>query len=465
MRYRDWWLVGLATAACGEAGAPASEALALGSLDPEVAVAVRTAEERQRAAPRDAARAFELALVLDANELDAPAESAWQRTVALDPANARAWYHLARVRERRGAIDGAIEALARVLALAGDYAPAHARLGRLQLEAGRLDSAEPALGRALELDPSSPAPWMGLARLDLLRREPRRAIERLEPLARRLPREPYVNGLLARAYAMLGDEVRAARLLAAEDEAGAPSVRDPWQAEVQRRAVGLKVRLERAKARLAAGDPQGAWRELEPLAGRADELAVLDAQCQVLADLGRPEEVLARIGAAPAELGSSPLLALKRVLALRALGRLEDALREVEALIQRHPAHPNGHALRGGLLLDLGRPAEAAEALAAAQARNERSLATALDLGRARGAAGDWAGAVREFERAAEAFPSAPKPWAYRSEFLALQGRMDEAQRSLAEAEERGLEPELVARVRARLEELAAAPVPAGEER
>jgi hypothetical protein len=80
-----------------------------------------------------------------------------------------------------------------------------------------------------------------------------------------------------------------------------------------------------------------------------------------------------------------------------------------------------------------------------------------MQLGRARAASGDLAGGLRELEAAAEAFPSAPKPWAYRSEMLALEGRDEEARASLEEARKRGLEPELVARVAARLDELAAA--------
>jgi len=460
MRLRDLCLVGLC--ACGDGQGTPSVVSGSAGLDPEVASEVRAAQEQHRARPRDPEAAFALAAVLDANELDEPAEAAWRAAAELAPQDARVWYHLARVCERRGDLAEARAALERVLALAGDYVPAHARLGRLELEAGRLAEAERALERAQELDPASPAAPMGLARLALLRDEPAAARALLEPLARRLPREPYVQGLLARAHAMLGDEERARAALAAEAEAGPPSVRDPWQAEVQRRAVGLKVRLERAKARLAGGDAAGAWRELEPLAGRGDELAVLDAQCQVLAALERHAEVLQRIDAAPAELRASALLALKRALALRALGRTAEALQAVDAEIARNPAHPSGHALRGALLLELERPEEAAEALAAAQARHDRSLATALDLARARGASGDFEGALGELERAAAAFPSAPKPWAYRSEFLALLERPEEARASLAEAEARGLEPELVARVAERLAELAGAHGAAG---
>lgn len=445
-------LLGLALACCTRAEAPPP--LDLSGLDPEVAAAVRAAESALRASGKDPALAIDLALVLDANELDSAAEEAWRRATELAPDEPKAWYGLARVRERLGATEGALLALGRVLALAEDYAPAHARLGRMLLEGGRLEEARAAFERARALDAGLSAPVLGMARLELLRGDARRAILLLEPLARAQPREPYVHGLLARAHAMLGEEARAAEALAAEEEAGAPSARDPWQSEVQRRAVGLKARLDRCKARLAAGDPPGAWRELEPLAGRSNELAVLDAQCQVLAALGQASEVLARIEAAPNELRANSLLAIKRVLALRALGEGERALAELEAELARNPAPPSSHALRGVLLLELGRPEESVAALTEAQARNDHSLATALELGRALGATGDHAAALQAFERAARTFPRAPKPWAYRSEVLALTGRHADAREALERARELGLEPELIARVEARLAEL-----------
>ena len=326
------------------------------------------------------------------------------------------------------------------------------------LDAGRLEEAAAALDRALELDPESPAATMARARLELLRGRPDAAIEVLEPLRARLPFEPYVNGLLARAFGMRGDADRAEEHLLAEKHAGAPSVRDPWQAAVARRACGLRVRIERAKARLAAGDAEGAWQELKPLEGRTDELAVVDAQCQVLLALGRPAEVLERIARADPQWAQGTMLTVKRVQALRASGEVERALAEITAEVRRNPTHPNGHALHGELLFELGRFDEAVRAYEAAIGHGEESLGTALQLARARGATGDLEGGLRALDEATRVFPFAPKPWAYRSEYLALDGRIDEARASLEEARQRGLEPELVERVGARLDELAEAP-------
>jgi hypothetical protein len=64
------------------------------------------------------------------------------------------------------------------------------------------------------------------------------------------------------------------------------------------------------------------------------------------------------------------------------------------------------------------------------------------------------AGGLRDLAHAAESHPRAPKPWAYRCELLALEGRAVEARESLEEARRRGLEPELVERVAARNDEL-----------
>ena len=426
--------------ACGPS-APSAPALPeLAGRDPEVRSAIETLHAELVGSPGELALLTEWATLLDANELDAPALTAWQRLAALQPDEARVHYHVARVSERRGQLDTALAALERVLALEPSYAPAHGRLGRLLLEAGRLDEAAAPLERALVLEPGTPGPVLSLARLDLLRGDAAAARARLEPLVAAFPREPYANSLLARACATLGDEHSAARHLAAEELAGAPTGRDPWQAEVQRRALGFKVRIDRAKARVAAGDPAAAWKELEPLAARGDELALVDTQFQVLIAWGKPEEVLARHARLAPELAASPMLAMKRVLALRALGRTAEALTVLEQEIRRNPAHPHGPALLGELLGELGRPAEAAQAFAHARENGDRTLGTALALAAALRAAEDRTGALAALARASDEFPWAPKPWVERCALLAAEGKLEEARAALDEARARGFE-------------------------
>src|SRR5262245_26442556 len=144
---RSLLLIGHALSALACGGQPATDELPrldLEGLDPEQRAAVQRRFERVAADPKDSAARFELAAVLDANELDAPAEEAWADLARREPADPRASYHLARIRERRGDFEGAMAALGRVLELASEYGPAHARFGRLLLEAGKLPEARAA---------------------------------------------------------------------------------------------------------------------------------------------------------------------------------------------------------------------------------------------------------------------------------------------------------------------------------
>ena len=447
-----WFVVG----ACGTGTASPipPELESIGQLDPEL---VRVADEvrgRVLANPADVAARVELAMVLDANKLDVPAEIAWTQVCELAPDDARAWYCLSRVRERRGARAGALQALERALAAEPDYSPAHARHGRFLLEAGRWEEAEAALRRAIELDPESPRGRLFLARLQLERDRPADAIRALEPIIARNPREPYANGLMARAWARLGEAERAQAFLAAEERAGEPTGRDPWAAEVRRHATGLLVRIDRASLRVAAGDAEGALAELEPLHARLDELPVIEAFCRAYLALGDPDAVLALLGQKVEPSTEPYTLLVYRAQALWDRGDDDPALTAVDAAVRRNPADAQARALRGKLLFDLGRPAEAVAALEQARARGDVKLGTALYLGRAHARVGDLARGLRALEDAAERFPEAPKPWAYRAELLALEGRHAEARVSLSEAKRRGLEPALVDLVAARLEEL-----------
>src|SRR5262245_66669358 len=123
-----------ALVACGRsAPVPELSARDRAGLDPELSRAVEAARARVLEAPRDLGAWAELAMVFEANEIDAPAEEAWTCVTAHDDENPHPWYSLARVRERRGDVPGALAALERGLAFGQDYAPARARHGRLLL--------------------------------------------------------------------------------------------------------------------------------------------------------------------------------------------------------------------------------------------------------------------------------------------------------------------------------------------
>ena len=97
---RVW--VGALVLGCAQAAEPAAIHVDLAGQDPELVQALSPALARAESAPKDAGALIELATLLDANDFDAPAEAAWLRVCALEPASAKPWYHLGRVRESRG---------------------------------------------------------------------------------------------------------------------------------------------------------------------------------------------------------------------------------------------------------------------------------------------------------------------------------------------------------------------------
>jgi len=225
----------------------------------------------------------------------------------------------------------------------------------------------------------------------------------------------------------------------------------------------MLARIDRAKGRLARGDARGALAEVEPLRERLDELPAVEILCEVHLALGEPAEVLRLLEQDASSVADAYRLIVYRGRALHALGELEAALATADRAREVNPRRAEVHALRGNVLFDLGRDAEAVDAFLEARREGDEGLGTALQLGRAVSATGRFEDAIAVFDEAAERFPLAPKPWAYRAECLALLARAAEGRASLAEAVRRGLPAELIELVGGRLDEIELAQ--AGESR
>jgi tetratricopeptide (TPR) repeat protein len=128
--------------------------------------------------------------LVELGRLDA-AEAELQAMIDRRP-NLAAYARVSYVRELRGDLDGAVEAM-RLAVAAGGPAAAHvasvsALLGELERRRGRPAAARRAFARALALVPGHPASESGLFRLD-------HDLERLERLVARLPLPEYVIAL------------------------------------------------------------------------------------------------------------------------------------------------------------------------------------------------------------------------------------------------------------------------------
>jgi len=110
-----------------------------------------------------------------------------------------AYFNLAKIYERQGKIDQAIEHYRLALDVERDYADAHNNLGFLYLQQGRTDLAISAFGEATRLSPKVPVYHrnLGIAYAEAgRRREARRAFERVLELESTGPSAEYARKAL-----------------------------------------------------------------------------------------------------------------------------------------------------------------------------------------------------------------------------------------------------------------------------
>ncbi len=211
-------------------------------------------EESLRADPSAVEPALDLVEVYARLHRPADLEGALLRVVALQPADARAWLAIERVRVERGDIAGAVEALQRVIAidprrgrevyprlarhaqamhrdadavafaaraveLNPDDAAGHRELGDLYRARGELDRALGAYRRALGLNDRDFESALRLADIHLVRGEAVEAVDRLRSVVRRSSDDDLV-GRAGRIAVQVAVATHGADALAADLAAG-----------------------------------------------------------------------------------------------------------------------------------------------------------------------------------------------------------------------------------------------------
>lgn len=253
-----------------------------------------------------------------------------------------------------------------------DLAELHTNLAVSLVELGATGRALSEFEQATALDPESVDAHLGWGRE--LHRLGRHA-QALEPLqrARQLaPNDPRVLSTLADAAAAAGrtelalevwrrlddlaPDVRSARrrgeLLAPTDVEAAIAAYDTCAA---RDPEAVDCREAAASLELAAGRPDGAVRRLLPVVEALSDLALANLYV-ALWNAGRGDELPALADRRPP--GSGPgwgVLAL----ALRDVGRAEEAREAVESGLEVDPDAPGLHVLRGAILEESGRREQA----------------------------------------------------------------------------------------------------------
>ncbi len=375
----------------------------LTDVDPEVADAIRDAQDAVRKAPRSARAWGRLGMVLTVHGFHDPSLGPLAEAERLEPREAR-WPYLQGMILERDEPERAIPKLERAVELS-QRPEAHLRLALALLAQGRLDEAVPHFQKAERSGPLRPWARLGLARVARARGDLIGCLEQLRDLDDPAGPAKAVHTLRAEVYGQLPDKEAEARR---EREAVArlPVDRawpDPYAEEVLALQVGMEARLDRARDLRRAGQPARAARLLadattrypdsEPL-WRALGEALIDAKeyreaerafseavrcdpnsCEAHYRLGiarysqldrRPEILVEAARSFRAAIELAPTLYLPHfflALCLQEQGNVLGAAAAYEATLQCRPDHLESHRNLGQLFAEGVETATAAASL------------------------------------------------------------------------------------------------------
>jgi predicted Zn-dependent protease len=382
----------------------------------------------------------------------------YRRAVALRPMDASAWVGLALCHGHLGGVERAVEALQRAAALDPTREDVHCHLVHCYALQGRIREAEAHARRARRLDPECPHVHRHLAVAYLLADRPAQALDAWRRVEALHADHPEIDLGIARALAALDRR----------DEA--------------------RVRYAAALRGDYAADAHAGLGELARLQGRLERAAehfrnaiLLDADhhearlrlAEALGGLGRLDEGVRVLRAAPAAATSDPDHAFVTAGLLSDLGRRSAGLRTLRALVGERPHAAGAWVALGRHLLDrgrlrvavrvlrrglrrcgerdtgvrigavralaralgrLGRRREAVAVLARAAHRRPESFELHLDVAAALLARGRVAAGERALLKGLVAVPDASALWAAAAELALETGRPRLARRRIREA-------------------------------
>lgn len=461
MHWGKSWAVLILVAAgpelAGSAGGPPIPG-DLDVLDPMVAKRIEETLEACSADPDSSDRWLELGMIYQAHEMTPLAVEAYTRSRELDVSNPRTWYLLAVAEDELGNLETAIDLLIGVSRLDPTYAPAWWRRGNWLAELGRTAEAEAAYRHATETDSAAVAGWIGLARIELQRGSPAKAIEILFKVLATDNANGVAGQLLGNAFRAAGDEEAARRALARATGMGA-YFPDPWKEEMQSQATGVGNLLRLLSLRLERGDIDAVIMELEELhAEHPEDVGVLNKLSEGYLHRNQPDRAAPllqhALSLAPGEFAT--LMHLAQVSVQR--GELEGALRWVDRAIEANPRHWQAYFQRAEILGRMARYRECLDSLDTAMTLGATQNPNAwLMQGDVNLRVGDWSSAESSFEQATLRFPYLAPGFLGLAIAQTEQGHLSEARATVDLARKLRAEAATLSTIEARIEELAMA--------
>ena len=260
--------------------------------------------------------------------------------------------------------------------------------------------------RMITLAPQEAGGYFGLGRVEAQRKNYERAVELLTQARERAPRSEDVLQQLGLAYRRLAnikqdpaikDRARET-LLAAREGEEILLYRDPWRSAIRRVEVSPAQLSDRARALVNQGRLEEAAAIMEEVVTRQpDEVLFLTQLAGVRYRQGRMDQARELCARAVKVSPDDPLVWEGLAEACRAAKDLPGALSAAEQACTLGPDRWQGRYLKGRILLEAGKPAEAVTELRAVLARKPDDFQACVSL----------ADALLRLNRTGEALPLA----------------------------------------------------------
>ncbi len=235
----------------------------LANVEATVAAQIQQSQEALRTALTNNDRPLaeeayaSLAEVYHTYDLLDSAAVCYRNALILNHKRTSSLYLLARLEIDRGQADEARALFGRFSLLRPDYPPVWYQLGELALGSAELDEAESCFRKAQERAPEVAASRAGLGRVAMARERWQEALEHFTAALALQPKADRLNFLIGTAYQRLGDQQQAQAFLSKAGKIG-PAMPDPLFARITAANSSESQFLSKGKTALGAGDFESA---------------------------------------------------------------------------------------------------------------------------------------------------------------------------------------------------------------
>ncbi|HSD26229.1 MAG TPA: tetratricopeptide repeat protein [Vicinamibacteria bacterium] len=375
----------VAGAAVAEEPLPPLPKLPLDTYAADVRGSIAKAHADAQGHPRDPARNGALGMLLYANEQYEPAEACFVRAQALDAAEARWPYYLAKTLSNLSRHDRAAAAAQEALRRRPGYLPGRLLLAKSLLDAGKVEESRGLYEALVREHPEAAEAHYGLGRIDARRDEHSSAAEHLRRACDLFPTFGAAHFALARAYRDLGEKEKAQEelVLYQKDKLGWPAVPDPFLAALVTLKTGAGARLQKGIQLAEVGQLEAAADEHE--AALLADPTLLPAHINLIrlyGSLGRPEKAEEHYRAAVAHDPNLAEIHYNHGVLLGGQGKSAEAMEALRRALELKPDYAEAHNNYAYLLMTSGKLDEAAQHYRAAIEGRPDFRAAHFNLGR-----------------------------------------------------------------------------------